>query len=225
MIKVWLWWKVMCLCVADDGTKLEWYPRRCEEIWYDNFEEMNTTACGQKSTENEEGPRAKSNLFGSTFGLWRDLHLLRWVPISMNSTGVHRTSLSLLLHDLLNFFGGKYRIGIALADSLDNLIQSNSITPQLAVRIMERVCSFFYQLRRILTIGCSMTRQCATTFPSWRWRPRWKGVYIPIVIVTMSGHSMQGTSLIFSRLFTGTESLLETAPSKWSKMSKYLYLN
>ena len=31
-------------------------------------------------------------------------------------------------------------IGMALADSLDALIASNDITPQLAVRIMERVC-------------------------------------------------------------------------------------
>ena len=30
-------------------------------------------------------------------------------------------------------------IGMALADSLDALIASNDITPQLAVRIMERV--------------------------------------------------------------------------------------
>jgi hypothetical protein len=29
---------------------------------------------------------------------------------------------------------------MALADSLDALIASNDITPQLAVRIMERVC-------------------------------------------------------------------------------------
>ena len=38
-------------------------------------------------------------------------------------------------------------VGIALADSLDALISSNEITPQLAIRIMERVSTFLTLLR------------------------------------------------------------------------------
>ena len=57
----------------------------------------------------------------------------------MSSTGVHREA---FLHFLLNStspWSGTVRIGMALTDSLDELITSGAITPQLAMKVLQQV--------------------------------------------------------------------------------------
>lgn len=43
-------------------------------------------------------------------------------------------------------FGGatSFRIGMALTDSLDELITSGAITPQLAMKVLQQVQGFFF---------------------------------------------------------------------------------
>ena len=57
----------------------------------------------------------------------------------MSSIGVHREA---FLHSLLNStspWSGTIRIGMALTDSLDELITSGAITPQLAMKVLQQV--------------------------------------------------------------------------------------
>lgn len=60
-------------------------------------------------------------------------------PLRITSfTGVHRTYNTLfeLVNRLYNWEG---RIGMALTDSLDELITSGAITPQLAMKVLQQV--------------------------------------------------------------------------------------
>ena len=46
-----------------------------------------------------------------------------------------------------------YRIGMALTDSLDELITSGAITPQLAMKVLQQVCGFFHSTSRSVGKG------------------------------------------------------------------------
>ena len=64
---------------------------------------------------------------------------ISWLQLIMSSIGVHREA---FLHFLLNSsspWSGTIRIGMALTDSLDELITSGAITPQLAMKVLQQV--------------------------------------------------------------------------------------
>ena len=46
------------------------------------------------------------------------------------------------MNKCINLMILQLRIGMALTDSLDELITSGAITPQLAMKVLQQVCSF-----------------------------------------------------------------------------------
>ena len=58
----------------------------------------------------------------------------------MSSIGVHREAFLHLHHNSNSPWSGTIRIGMALTDSLDELITSGAITPQLAMKVLQQVC-------------------------------------------------------------------------------------
>ena len=61
-----------------------------------------------------------------------------WHLLTMSSTGVHRMSL-LFVAPMSLKYAVNYSIGMALTDSLDELITSGAITPQLAMKVLQQV--------------------------------------------------------------------------------------
>jgi len=57
----------------------------------------------------------------------------------MSFTAVHRTSCCSSLPMLLQKTPWRFSIGMALTDSLDELITSGAITPQLAMKVLQQV--------------------------------------------------------------------------------------
>jgi Transcription initiation factor IIA, gamma subunit, helical domain len=57
----------------------------------------------------------------------------------MSSIGVHREAFLHLLLNSTSPWSGTLRIGMALTDSLDELITSGAITPQLAMKVLQQV--------------------------------------------------------------------------------------
>lgn len=57
----------------------------------------------------------------------------------MSSIGVHREAFLYFLLNSTSPWSGIIRIGMALTDSLDELITSGAITPQLAMKVLQQV--------------------------------------------------------------------------------------
>ena len=57
----------------------------------------------------------------------------------MSSIGVHREAFLHLFLNSTSPWSGTIRIGMALTDSLDELITSGAITPQLAMKVLQQV--------------------------------------------------------------------------------------
>jgi len=57
----------------------------------------------------------------------------------MSSIGVHRGAFLYFLLNSTSPWSGTIRIGMALTDSLDELITSGAITPQLAMKVLQQV--------------------------------------------------------------------------------------
>ena len=57
----------------------------------------------------------------------------------MSSTAVHRTSFSFISPHVVAENAWRFSIGMALTDSLDELITSGAITPQLAMKVLQQV--------------------------------------------------------------------------------------
>ena len=57
----------------------------------------------------------------------------------MSFIGVHRKAFLCFLLNSTSPWSGTIRIGMALTDSLDELITSGAITPQLAMKVLQQV--------------------------------------------------------------------------------------
>lgn len=57
----------------------------------------------------------------------------------MSSIGVHREAFLYFHPNSSSPWSGTIRIGMALTDSLDELITSGAITPQLAMKVLQQV--------------------------------------------------------------------------------------
>lgn len=57
----------------------------------------------------------------------------------MSSIGDHREAFLRFLLNSTSPWSGTIRIGMALTDSLDELITSGAITPQLAMKVLQQV--------------------------------------------------------------------------------------
>ena len=73
---------------------------------------------------------------------WRQ-HITSFTAVHRMFISWHLTSASRLLDWSLN------RIGMALTDSLDELITSGAITPQLAMKVLQQVCVLFRRRQQV----------------------------------------------------------------------------